>query len=320
LDRVVSGAAPLLQVRLSLKVAAPFKNQNLLSYFFLGLIFILWSYKFIYLPNFPHKAFSNPDEVHYMVRSLNFHQALHNLNLNQILKITREYPPFIYLISSLVYSLTGTSMLSLFISYSIFIFIFILALYWLGCWLGEREYGWLLVAWGLFSPPLVRESSVYLGDLPVLALLSLSLYLLLKARHFTETRYALALGLVAGLGLLTKFTFIFYWLPLLLCEMLYKFKDKAIPFLKFILSLSCLTLLGLGVSHCCSRDPLLRFIADQPALTFIITGLSLVVILAVSCLIACRKDTPLPARNLLLSLSWSLALALPCIWCILMIL
>jgi hypothetical protein len=287
------------------------KNKEVWVYGLLSLIVLIWGLNFIYLPNSPIKRFDDPDEVQNIVRSLNFYHALQSHNLNNVLFISREYPPLMYLVTSCCYAVLGTSLQSLYVSYGVFLFIFFLGLYLLGRWLGEREYAWILLALGLFSPAVIQESSIYLGDLPVLAFLTLSLYFLLKAQHFTQKKYAWSFGIISGLGLLTKFTFVYFWLPLLACELFYLLKRYSSSLGRWLLSLlSILSIMAAAITALWVFH-YLAFPTESAALAYALSSGLILAAFWLSRQLSLKKDSPETVRVVFQSLLLILFIALP---------
>src|SRR5919204_3986762 len=58
------------------------------------------------------------------------------------------------------------------------------------------------------TPLLTSLFKWYMLDPPLTAMVALALYLLIRSEFFAQRRYALAFGVVCGLGMLTKWTFV----------------------------------------------------------------------------------------------------------------
>jgi len=84
-----------------------------------------------------------------------------------------------------------------------------------GC--GRRLFGgWAgLLAAALLAayPAVVGQSHIYMLDVPLAAMVALSYWLLLLSDGLRRQGYALGLGIAMGLGMLTKFSFVFFVAP-----------------------------------------------------------------------------------------------------------
>ena len=88
---------------------------------------------------------------------------------------------------------------------------------------------------GLFAAFLVAVYPIMIGftrhfnlDLPLIAMLSLAFYYLLKTDNFINRKYSIIFGISVGLGLLTKHAFFIFIAPMVLCASLYLRNLKSI--------------------------------------------------------------------------------------------
>lgn len=68
----------------------------------------------------------------------------------------------------------------------------------------------------LASPMIIGQLHEFQLDMPLTAMISLSIFLLLKTERFSNPKYTILLGAVAGLGMMTKWTYIIFMVPSLL--------------------------------------------------------------------------------------------------------
>ncbi len=93
--------------------------------------------------------------------------------------------------------------------------------------LGCATYGLGRALWGpwtgllaaliaLTSPLVIVYSTNYFLELPLIAMVALATWALVRSQGFTSRPYTLMFGLAAGLGMLTKWSFIFFLAPMFL--------------------------------------------------------------------------------------------------------
>jgi hypothetical protein len=123
-----------------------------------------------------------------------------------------DYPPLVHYVGGLTMRLIGHVGVDGPVMAMNLVFVPILAT---GAFLAGRTVagrwgGATAAAVALGAPITVSLSHVFLLDMPVTAMCALSVGLLMASRRFALTRYAMAAGLVMGLGFLTKQTLPFY--------------------------------------------------------------------------------------------------------------
>ena len=94
------------------------------------------------------------------------------------------------------------------INSSIFLCILVFSTYAVGKRLFDRKVGLLAAFIVTMYPVMFNQLRVYMLDFPLAAMVMLGIYLLLLSDNFKNKKYSLLFGIVAGLGLLTKFNFI----------------------------------------------------------------------------------------------------------------
>ncbi|MBU1928364.1 MAG: glycosyltransferase family 39 protein [Candidatus Omnitrophica bacterium] len=112
------------------------------------------------------------------------------------------------------------------ISSSIFLTILVLSTFGVGKVLFDRRVG-LLAAFLVSMYPLVFNNlRVYMLDVPLTAMVVLSVYLLLKSENLTNKKYTFLFAFASGLGLLIKFNFALFILGPLAPSIYRAFKKK----------------------------------------------------------------------------------------------
>ena len=126
--------------------------------------------------------------------------------LSQLAADYRYYPPFIYWIAIPYYLAFGLSVKTAILSNSFLILVLGFSVYGLGSRLWGRRVGLLSAVLILCSPMLVTQFKEFQLDAPATAMVALSMYLIVRTEEFKNRDWSLALGIVLGLTMLTKWT------------------------------------------------------------------------------------------------------------------
>jgi len=92
----------------------------------------------------------------------------------------------------------------------IFLSILNFSVYKIGTLMFDRNIGLLASLLILLFPVILQHSIIYYLDLPLTALTALSLFTILKTDYFRDTKFSVIAGVCFGLGMLTKWTFLFF--------------------------------------------------------------------------------------------------------------
>jgi len=106
--------------------------------------------------------------------------------------------------------------LEILLATSVFLLILLIAMYKIGALLYDRKTGLFLAFFISFIPIIFSQARIQMLDLPLTAMCTLSLYLLLRTRYFTSLPYSILAGIVWGLAQLTKELFLVFFLPALI--------------------------------------------------------------------------------------------------------
>ena len=153
------------------------------------------------------------DESAHLCLSLRYLELLlhptRDLVLN-LIKVSYYYPPFFHLSLIPVHLLFGISAdwatMSL-VGYFAFL---IIGVYKLGSFLYCRKVGMLAAFLVSMYQSIIYMSRFPLLDLPLTTVVTWAVYFLLRSRYFKEKKYAIAFGVVSGIGLLVKWTYLFF--------------------------------------------------------------------------------------------------------------
>lgn len=138
--------------------------------------------------------------------------------LSSINVFSHQYGAFVQFVTAPFYFIFGVGQdIAVMVNASIFLPILLFSTYGIAKRLAGSKAG-ILSAFIISMYPIVfNHSRMYMLDLPVTALISLSTYLLIRCEFFKKKRYSLLLVLILFFGLLTKVNFIlFFFTPLLI--------------------------------------------------------------------------------------------------------
>jgi 4-amino-4-deoxy-L-arabinose transferase-like glycosyltransferase len=146
------------------------------------------------------------DRMFHLVTSLAYYDILADRvsasTLFSALTWSDYYPPLVHLVAAAFYKVFGVSMDVAALSNSLYLVLFLLALYGIGERLGGPWVG-LLSAFVVSMFPIVFSMSRYLYiDFALTALVAVNVCLLLRSDRFERKGYALLYGLSLGLGML----------------------------------------------------------------------------------------------------------------------
>jgi 4-amino-4-deoxy-L-arabinose transferase-like glycosyltransferase len=126
------------------------------------------------------------------------------------------YPPFVYWVTSFFYWLFGKGEDVAVYSNLLFLGILIFSTYGIAKYFWGRKTGTLSALVVSIMPVLLSQSREYQLDFPLTAMVTLSLYLLLKTQTFKNRLYSILFGISFAFGFLTKWTFpVFLIIPVL---------------------------------------------------------------------------------------------------------
>lgn len=196
----------------------------LLDYLLLSLVLLLYGINIYYLTSLDFEPPKWDESVH-LRDSLVFYNVLSDpfqINLEIIKEIINKseqypllrpsgyYPPFAPILTSILYLMFGTSSKVAVMSNIIFLIILNLSVYEIGKYLFNRNVGLLACFIILLYPIVLTNSVIYMLDLPLMAMVALGISILLKTNCFNDTKFSIFSGIALGLGMLTKWTYIFF--------------------------------------------------------------------------------------------------------------
>lgn len=199
-------------------------NKRKTDYLLLVLCLTLYSINIYYLSSTDSSPPTWDAAVH-LRDTLVFHNIIRNptqINLDIISEIIDRseqyplirpsgyYPPFAPILTAIIYFFFGTSSKVAVMSNTIFLSILIFSLYNIGITIFSRNVALLASVLILLFPIVLNHSVIYYLDLPLTAMVALSIFVILKSEYFKNTTFSILSGFIFGLGMLTKWTFLFF--------------------------------------------------------------------------------------------------------------
>jgi len=211
------------------------KSRKILLWSFVALFIILFLVSnHIYIK----KDVGPKDTDNHIIRAITYYNML--TGDRRGVKHPPQYPPGVYIISMPFFKAMGVSLESARISQSIFVIIFLLAMFGIGCELGGYWSGVVVMALSASSPHILRNSRLYYLDFPLAAICALSFYLLLKTDNYRNRKYSILFAIALSLAFLTKWGALFFLvLPIVwfLLPNLYKSKRSLTAGIYYLISL-----------------------------------------------------------------------------------
>ncbi|MDD4899620.1 MAG: glycosyltransferase family 39 protein [Candidatus Omnitrophica bacterium] len=154
------------------------------------------------------------DAGSYYLDSLVLSDLLRNFsyfNFTQAIHVGGQYPPFVPLLAALAYPIFGKSQdVAVFLVNGIFLGVLIFSVYSITRNIADKKSACFAAFLVTMYPIVFGHSRVLMYDLPVAAVVCLSVSLFAKSGNLENRGYALLWGVVCGIGLLTKFSFLLF--------------------------------------------------------------------------------------------------------------
>jgi hypothetical protein len=160
------------------------------------------------------------DFATYLSRSLEFYYALRGRSLSQFLNAYNDpfRPPLVPLAALPFYAIFGTSYMSAMLANLAFLVVLVGSTYKLGELVGSPAQGLVLAGIVATLPGMMTFGRVFGLDFPLACMVTASICLALGCEGFSRRRISVALGIMLGLGMLTKWTFVVFVAPFVAFE------------------------------------------------------------------------------------------------------
>src|SRR5262245_11478069 len=150
------------------------------------------------------------DHANHLERALRCHQDLAAGRLGAVLEESAFYPPLVLCAAGLLYFALPIAPMTAQAVMLGFFALGLVAVFGIGRALWDDRAGLLAAFFFAMAPFVVFSLMNFQLDLPLAAMVALTMWILLRADLFASLRWAVALGVVLGLGMLTKPTFPVY--------------------------------------------------------------------------------------------------------------
>lgn len=127
-----------------------------------------------------------------------------------LLRPSGYYPPLAPLSTSLLYFVFGVSAKVAVMSNLVFLCLLVFSVYKIGTSLFSSRVAFVACLLILFFPIILKYNIAYYLDLPLTAMTALGIFVLIRSNDFKDRRYSIISGLVFGLGMLVKWTYVFF--------------------------------------------------------------------------------------------------------------
>lgn len=160
------------------------------------------------------------DDAAHLMLSLSYYNILINPGwdlIGKIIQVSSYYPPFYHSFIAFMYLLFGKSLTIALMTNSLFFGVLLISTYGIGKKLFNEETGLLAAILISFYPSIFQLERVLLLEIPLVALVTSSVYFLILTEKFGNYKYSIAAGITAALSVLTKWTAVFFIAGPLLC-------------------------------------------------------------------------------------------------------
>ena len=159
------------------------------------------------------------DQAGHLIKSYEYFKTIERFDSSlfyNLLTISNFYPPLFYISSYPFYKILGMSQDSGCLTNSIFLILLIFSTYGIANNLYGKRAGILSALLASTYNVVSTHSRQYLLEMSLISTVTLTIYFLLKSNTFKERRYSIAFGIAAGIGMLTRWNFLFFVFPALI--------------------------------------------------------------------------------------------------------
>lgn len=160
------------------------------------------------------------DDAAHLMLSLSYYQILADPGwdmIGKMVQVSSYYPPFYHFFTAFMYLLFGKSLDVALMTNSVFLGILLLSVFGIGKKIFNEEAGLVAAVLVTLYPSIFALERVYMLELPLVAMVSLSVYFLILTDHFKSLKFSIAFGITIALAVLTKWTAAFFIIGPLLC-------------------------------------------------------------------------------------------------------
>lgn len=174
------------------------------------------------------------DFARHLTNSLYYLDSLKSYDIRSLILDYSYYPPFSYYITSLVFLIFGIHEDIAVLSLTPFLLILIFFTFKLGKLLYDRKTGLLAVISVIGLPFLMSVTREYLLDFPLTAMIVMNTYFFVKSDFLKDKKYLILFAVGSGLALLTKWTYMNFFLGMVILVIIDLFRRKQLGRLRDI--------------------------------------------------------------------------------------
>ncbi|MBF0331644.1 MAG: glycosyltransferase family 39 protein [Candidatus Omnitrophica bacterium] len=155
------------------------------------------------------------DEFQHLIITLNYHHALVTdfpKFISTLFTQSGFWPPFYHIMAALFCLPFGYSYVCAGMTNMLYLLVLLSSVYFIGQRVFDRNVGVIAVVCLAFYPAVFVASRVFNPDFALTAVVSLAIAFLIASDGFSRPRISLWLGVICGVGMLVKQTFVFFFL------------------------------------------------------------------------------------------------------------
>jgi 4-amino-4-deoxy-L-arabinose transferase-like glycosyltransferase len=156
------------------------------------------------------------DSHRHFLASLRIYEILNNMSLNAVpisIDTMQLHPSLAMAFTAILYFLVGISQSSaVIINGAFFSGILIFSTYKIGFEISNKKTGILAAFIIIMYPVVFNQLKVYMLDMPLTAMVTLTIYFLFRCESFRSMKYSVLFGISFGLGMMTKDSFFIFLL------------------------------------------------------------------------------------------------------------
>jgi hypothetical protein len=155
------------------------------------------------------------DSADHLSYSLDTYKTLHNSQgflslLKNLIDVSWYYPPLVYWASIPFHAIFGLNEFAGFLEMTFFLILLVCSVYQIGKRVYNHDAG-IFAAFCVSMYPIVSNySRDYMLDLPLAAMIAAAVYSLIRTNDFSSRNNCIKFGVMLGLGMLTKWTFVLF--------------------------------------------------------------------------------------------------------------
>lgn len=194
------------------------RKLRLLPPFLLILLFVFYIANLIVWQS-QNSTYFNYDSLRHFLKSLYIFEELRSPGADLFSRLRLHldsdiHSPLVYFISSIFYFfITPTQNNATLINTCVFLIILLVSLYKLGKFIKDEYLGILACAIILFYPVVFTQTRIYMLDFPLLSIISLNIYFILRSENFKNKKYTFLFWFSAVICIFVRINYLIFITP-----------------------------------------------------------------------------------------------------------